>query len=536
MNTTCCPRPSARNNGNASSRSPTADDQSLCAAAWRAAVHSASARTSLGMFVPSSSPWASRRRASVTCPCARQKRSSAAVARSASSTAPEERSQSSAASRLSRLALETVEPARLVGPGELGLSASSASSRKCSAWRLAQLVERALRAKRVERVLADRLEHREADGSPSLASLRTRLQPTSASRSWRKASPAGAIARASSSERAVGEDRERAVQGALARRSAAGSSSRSPREACAGAPGRSTGPSISSASPSPSARTISAGGRTTSRAATSSIASGRPSSRRQISCTDASASGCRTTPRAAASSTKSVVASSIESGSSGRTRSVERRSGMRLVARIWRSGARSRSSATCTAARREVLEVVEVQEQLRCRSADPRSRRAAARPPDSRTPSARAIALGTSSARSTGASPTRCTGRSIAAPAATSSARRLLPAPPGPVIVTRRRPARRAGASTRASASCAADEPVVEGRKARRRERLRAAGSPRAGSGATSWKSCAAVGYVLQPMAPERTIRGAGKRLVAGDVARRPRDDDLLAVGGCADA
>ena len=41
---------------------------------------------------------------------------------------------------------------------------------------------------------------------------------------------------------------------------------------------------------------------------------------------------CRTTPRAAASSTNSVVASSIESGSSGRTCSVERRSGMRLVA------------------------------------------------------------------------------------------------------------------------------------------------------------------------------------------------------------
>ncbi len=43
--------------------------------------------------------------------------------------------------------------------------------------------------------------------------------------------------------------------------------------------------------------------------------SGGPAERK----TDASASGRRTTPRAAASSRKSVVASSIESGSSGRT-------------------------------------------------------------------------------------------------------------------------------------------------------------------------------------------------------------------------
>lgn len=80
---------------------------------------------------------------------------------------------------------------------------------------------------------------------------------------------------------------------------------------------------------------------------------------------------------------------------------------------------------------------------------------------------------------------------------------------------------------------CAADEAVMEGRKARRRQCLQ------------GWELLAQLGrhqleelcggpYVLQAMTPERTEGGAGKRLVAGDVADSPRHDDLLAVGGCA--
>ncbi len=221
------------------------------------------------------------------------------------------------------------------------------------------------------------------------------------------------------------------------------------------------------------------------------MARGRPSRRRQISCTDASASALRITPRAAASSTKSVVASSMESGSSGSTCSVESRSGVRLVARILRSGARSSSRPRGSQRRGEVLEVVE-DSSAPVPSRRRRLRRAAAagRLANAECASDRA---GTSSGSDTGASPTRCTGRSMRRVAATSSASLLLPAPPGPVMVTSLRPVARGGASTRrALPLCRRGDGGAPG--GRRRERLQRRKLAREGQGRASWNSCAGSG------------------------------------------
>ncbi len=149
---------------------------------------------------------------------------------------------------------------------------------------------------------------------------------------------------------------------------------------------------------------------------------------------------------------------------------------------------------------------------------------------DSRTPTARAIAPGTRSASGTGARPTRCTGRSTAARAATSSARRLFPAPPGPVIGDESNVGGREQRLHAHESVGAADESMVECRKARRGQRLE------------GWKVLTEVGcaqleelrrgrHVFESMAPERSERGTGKRLVACHVARHARDHDLLAVG-----
>ncbi len=163
---------------------------------------------------PRSRPSASRRRASLTCACARQKRSSALTARSASSTRPDVSSQSRAARRLSTRARDG-QPL-VPGRGRRArVSASSASSRKCSAWR-SRSSSSALSARRRSSACSRTVSSIESRTSPSLASLRTRLQPTSASRSVRKASPAARDRTRVGERRAVGEDRQAAVQGTLA--------------------------------------------------------------------------------------------------------------------------------------------------------------------------------------------------------------------------------------------------------------------------------------------------------------------------------
>ena len=484
--------------------------------------------------VPSSSPSASQRRASVMCPWARQKRLSAAVARSASSTRPDESSQSSAARGCRARARAGRATAPDPGP------ASSLSA--------------------VERELEEAL----------------RVAVAGARRACRR--PAGARARA--------RGRSRASRGALRRRwlrSARGSSRRAPRDP-AGTSVAALAIARASSSAAPSAKTASVPwsarwlvgqalvapvDRRTERA----LALGKvdrplhlerePLAERTQDLRGREDDEPRrdeldrerqpVEPAADLVDRRERVGWRIDAAR-GRELDEERR---RVVDREWleRQDVLGREAQRRTArrehleigraieelgdvdgGRREVLEVVEEEE----RAAFPRAESAIAatstrRPPDSRTPIARAIALGTSSGSATGASPTRWTGRSSAARAATSSASRLLPAPPGPVIVTRRASGSPSRRSTRASASlrptsrwCSAGrlvaESVLSGGKSSRRP------------GATSWKSCAAVGTSFSRWRPERAERGARQRLVARDVACRARDDDLLSVRGGADA
>ena len=134
----------------------------------------------------------------------------------------------------------------------------------------------------------------------------------------------------------------------------------------------------------------------------------------------------------------------------------------------------------------------------------------------------------------TGASPTRWTERSRAAAAAASSASRLLPAPPWPVIVTSRTSGRARSGSIVARSSCRPDEAMVERgqrctaerrqRWERRLEVRRDELEERVGSG-----------HVLQAMPAERLERDPARVVVADEVARRARDDDLATVRGGAD-
>ncbi len=97
------------------------------------------------------------------------------------------------------LELEPVEPRGLSRSGELALR-TERELEETFGVTLAQLVERPALVEVAERVLAHRLEHREPHRRRREASLRTRLQPTSASRSGRNVAGEGARARESSSD------------------------------------------------------------------------------------------------------------------------------------------------------------------------------------------------------------------------------------------------------------------------------------------------------------------------------------------------
>ena len=126
-----------------------------------------------------------------------------------------------------------------------------------------------------ERMLADRLEHRKPDDP--VARLRAHETPADdAPRGRRGTSPGPARARGRPrAMRCRGIPRARRGAVRWLSRQPSDSSSRSRREGCAAArEGRPVPPSRVRVPP-PSARMISAGGRTTSRAATSSMASGK---------------------------------------------------------------------------------------------------------------------------------------------------------------------------------------------------------------------------------------------------------------------
>ena len=158
--------------------------------------------------------------------------------------------------------------------------------------------------------------------------------------------------------------------------------------------------------------------------------SGRLSSLLQTASTVASGSISR--PTARARSTKSATASAGSSGSSAYSTSPEMRSGARLVASTRRPAAVARSSATAGAASRRCSKLSRSSTSSRPRRKPPRS---------SGAPTACAISMGTRSRVGEAAegNPEDTIGTVPTNSAATWSASRVLPVPPGPVIVTSRR-------------------------------------------------------------------------------------------------
>ncbi len=201
---------------------------------------------------------------------------------------------------------------------------------------------------------------------------------------------------------------------------------------------------------------ISAGESTASRAAASSIASGMPSRSRQIwTMVSRSASSRSSSVRCerARSQNRSMQSSRTVNGWMRQTSSPGQVSGIRLVARIATAGQR-RSSVL---ARR--LAVSRTCSQLSTRSSARRRSRwrsttASSSSSPGPAPMASAIATATSCGSDTDDRSTIHTpsGHDAASARPTSTARRVLPMPPGPTIVTSRRVAIRSRSPATSSA------------------------------------------------------------------------------------
>ena len=283
------------------------------------------------------------------------------------------------------LALETIQPVGLDPARRAPSRLRVRGSRKRSAWR-PRSSSSDLPARRRSSACSRTVSSIERRTSPSLASLRTRLQPTSASRSGRKRRLRGATARASASAALspktasapwsvpllVGQAAVAPVDRGAQRALALGQVDRAfhlERKPFARARAR---------SPRAGAR------RAALRRARSRAGARRVGGRSRGP--NRSASAWSTTPRAAASSTNSVVASSIESGSSGKHvlgREAERRTarGENLQIRARGRGATRRGRPRARGARG-----CRGRGARRFRSAGPRSPSSSGWPPDSRTP------------------------------------------------------------------------------------------------------------------------------------------------------
>ena len=187
------------------------------------------------------------------------------------------------------------------------------------------------------------------------------------------------------------------------------------------------------------------------RAAASSIASGNPSRHRQIWSTIAALAlvNRKSGTTACARSTNNVTAGPIPgelcpsgasaSGLTGKSRSPDRASVARLLARTRSRGQWVKRSATRDAAGKTCSTLSITNRRSRSPSARKRLSRSGRRP-RSWTPTAAATAAGTSAGSRTGASSTRATPSATvsAISVATARASRVLPTPPGPVRVKRR--------------------------------------------------------------------------------------------------
>jgi len=181
------------------------------------------------------------------------------------------------------------------------------------------------------------------------------------------------------------------------------------------------------------------------------MASGSPSSRRQIERTASASSSRRLNWGRArrARSMKSSSASTSLNGGTAQVTSPPTSSGSRLVATTFNAGAASSSPAVASAAESttcsQLSSTTNAWRPERC----PRTAWASVRPdPGSLTPRVVATWSHTKSPPDRGEKSTNQvpSGKSSAAAAARRSARRVLPAPPGPVRVSSRASASRAAA------------------------------------------------------------------------------------------
>ena len=358
-----------------------------------------------------------------------------------------------------------------------------------------------------------------------VSSMRKRSSPIGFRRLSRRAqrgssSSASQTSSAASSGKRSREDRERARRDAGSRRRAGRSSTRSSRAACAGAPGASRAPPVRSGKAASSRASSASGARSFVRAAASSTASGRPSRRRQIASTVASGSSSRPTERAR--STKSAPRRPEGSGSSAV---------LALAGHVQRRPARDQhaqaladvasSVADCRARRRAGARS--------CPEGRGAPGRGGSPPRSSGAPSACAtsewqeLRIRAGLRAATQKTPSR---RVPTSSAATCSASRVLPVPPGPVSVSRRVPSQSSATSSSSSLSRPMSGLAATGqvRGVERPQRREVA--------VAELVEALRLGQVLEPVLSEVTDSRGG-------ASRRPRvvlgEDDLPAVCGGGD-
>ncbi len=245
----------------------------------------------------------------------------------------------------------------------------------------------------------------------------------------------------------------------------------------------------STSMPAEIAPSISRSDRWRVRAAASSRASGIPSSRRQRSISASRSAESTVRPASRTRSSRSTTEAhtgpargspgpGTGSGASSKTDSPGRWSGSRDVARIRSSGAAVRTPATKAAASESTCSQLSITSRVRPTRTRPTA--AAGSAPPGSIPSLDATCSPTcrsppASSRLTNHTPSGYLSRESAA---TCSAVRVLPMPPGPQIVTTRREASRRGISA-SSRSLPTKLPTVPGRLCANALRVRSGGKSR---------------------------------------------------------
>ena len=269
--------------------------------------------------------------------------------------------------------------------------------------------------------------------------------------------------------------------------------------------------------------------------AASSMASGMPSSRRQMVATAAAVSaasvndGWARLARSTNSRTESMSARAARSSTSGTVRagtgqvtSPGRPSGSRLVASTVSSPASTSASATKAAAASMTCSQLSRTNRVGAPATVAASWPAAERPGCSRAPRADNTAPATACGSSMGPSSIHQTPPGCLAPAspATASASRVLPTPPGPSSVTRRPDST---SSTTASTSSRRPTSGVSG-TGRRGSTARAGGS--------GWSGGPAAAAISAARSPGSSSRASARSSTVDSrgVRRRPRSSAAMAA------